>query len=158
MAAAGKCLPGSKHVRPLHLAAVPPIMCSTWPRSVTTRDMATLLHTNTVVSRAEAHWGIDLMSHTASNRSCTATHTAGAEACAHVQCLVVVDDRHQVPVKWIARHVATLLHVFHSFWCCWEGQLQPASLHNTHQHHTSLFGAVVCGPGTAAAHTPPVTS
>lgn len=40
---------------------------------MTTRDMATLLHTNTHVSRADAHCGMDLMSQTASSKSCRAT-------------------------------------------------------------------------------------
>jgi hypothetical protein len=60
-------------------AAVPPIMCSTEPRSDTVSDVATLLQTKTNVTVWLAHSGIERTPASASSKSCTHAVATGAD-------------------------------------------------------------------------------
>lgn len=58
-------------VNTMKLAAVPPIMCNTEPRSVTSMAVMTVDVTKVRVSSADSQLGTVLMFPTASNRSCS---------------------------------------------------------------------------------------
>lgn len=68
MAASMSSSPGRKKI--MKLAAVPPIMCRTAPRSVTTSEVASVEPTKLMVSRLDTQRGMLLMLSVESSRSC----------------------------------------------------------------------------------------